>query len=412
MYLLRRLGNATSTLYTFSRVKFEKRGFAKAQSRQPQTQLQQLVRADTQYVQNQKEKVLGLFPNVKGTLNNMFNNLSSNLDSSYSCQHKTSAMGRIKNQVVYQSIFTFNWPKPMNFTGYGFGKKTAELNAMVKGLEYLYDESLITLNGHPITVSKEEKQKLLDEWSRPPVITVPSHLMEQGWKLLDEFEEAVKPYLEERNEVTFIPMSHQEDSEDEEIPGGAPLEPSSDNSDLDEDLGKNSSFVLDLLTGREYVVNPDASHSRSRELLERLNWKTGSPTQSKFGTRLPMLDYKDNLEKALDAYQVVVVAGDTGCGKSTQVPQMILDKWIKEGRGSDCNILISQPRRISAISLAKVIAQERDEKIWKALVEGKGMQNMNYEKNSQSFQRRIEVMLHVCLVTCISYVHCVFTMSS
>lgn len=367
MYLLRRLTNITSTVCSPSRIKFEKRGFAKVQFRQSQKQLQQLVREDQQYIQKQMGMILGIFPNVKGTLNNMFNNLSTNLDPSYKCHHTTLAVGRVSNQLVYHTTFTINWPKSKSFTGYGLKKRDAELNAMIKALEYLYNESLVTSSGHPVTVSHEEKQKLLDEWSRPPVLTVPYHLMEEGWKILDNFEEEVQPYLEEKNRSTsFIPMSHQEDSEDE-MPSTGSFEPVSDNSDVDEEPG-GSGFVLDLLTGKEYVVNPDASHSRSRELLERLSWRASSPTaQSRLGKTLPMLDYKDNLEKALDLHQVVIVAGDTGCGKSTQVPQMILDKWIKEERGADCNILISQPRRISAISLAKCIAQERGEQLGESI---------------------------------------------
>lgn len=42
---------------------------------------------------------------------------------------------------------------------------------------------------------------------------------------------------------------------------------------------------------------------------------------------------------------------------------MILDQWVAEGRGAECNIVVTQPRRISAISLAKRVARERDETV-------------------------------------------------
>lgn len=58
-----------------------------------------------------------------------------------------------------------------------------------------------------------------------------------------------------------------------------------------------------------------------------------------------------------------MIEGDTGCGKTTQVPQFILDTFTQNGNATDCNILISQPRRISAISLADRIAHERKERV-------------------------------------------------
>lgn len=61
--------------------------------------------------------------------------------------------------------------------------------------------------------------------------------------------------------------------------------------------------------------------------------------------------------------QVVVVSGETGCGKTTQLPQFILEEEISCLRGAQCNIICTQPRRISAISVSARIATERGENI-------------------------------------------------
>jgi hypothetical protein len=50
-----------------------------------------------------------------------------------------------------------------------------------------------------------------------------------------------------------------------------------------------------------------------------------------------------------------------GCGKTTQVAQFILDDSIMKDRGSTCHIVCTQPRRISATSVAARVADERDE---------------------------------------------------
>lgn len=87
-------------------------------------------------------------------------------------------------------------------------------------------------------------------------------------------------------------------------------------------------------------------------------------------------EYKRILEKreALPGYQmrelcvnticgnrVTIVAGDTGCGKTTQVPQAYFDHEVAMGRGGQCHCVVTQPRRVSAISVAERVAAERAE---------------------------------------------------
>jgi HrpA-like RNA helicase len=66
---------------------------------------------------------------------------------------------------------------------------------------------------------------------------------------------------------------------------------------------------------------------------------------------LPIFQYSSHILSVVEAHQVVIVAGDTGCGKSTQVPQYLLGA----GYGK---IACTQPRRIACISLAKRVAFE------------------------------------------------------
>jgi ATP-dependent RNA helicase DHX36 len=68
---------------------------------------------------------------------------------------------------------------------------------------------------------------------------------------------------------------------------------------------------------------------------------------------------RGRLLELIQENQVVILSGDTGCGKTTQVPQFILEKEIGSGRGALCNIICTQPRRISAIGVAERVAAER-----------------------------------------------------
>lgn len=89
-----------------------------------------------------------------------------------------------------------------------------------------------------------------------------------------------------------------------------------------------------------------------------VNRPTKSPLQA-FRRTLPAHKMQHDILNTLEYNQVVVVMGETGCGKTTQIPQFILDSFISAGKGSMCKVVCTQPRRISAITVAERVAQER-----------------------------------------------------
>ncbi|GFH09354.1 DEAH-box RNA helicase [Haematococcus lacustris] len=68
---------------------------------------------------------------------------------------------------------------------------------------------------------------------------------------------------------------------------------------------------------------------------------------------LPIVAVKEQLVQLLEERDVVLVCGDTGCGKTTQVPQYILEHATRQGQGGACNVVCTQPRRIAATSVAE-----------------------------------------------------------
>ncbi len=77
-----------------------------------------------------------------------------------------------------------------------------------------------------------------------------------------------------------------------------------------------------------------------------------------FADTLPVSARRDDIATAIAAHQVVIVCGETGSGKTTQLPKIALT--LGRGRGAGGRGLIghTQPRRIAASSVAKRIAQE------------------------------------------------------
>mmetsp|Transcript_12537 Transcript_12537/g.22733 ORF Transcript_12537/g.22733 Transcript_12537/m.22733 type:complete len:1346 (-) Transcript_12537:420-4457(-) len=78
---------------------------------------------------------------------------------------------------------------------------------------------------------------------------------------------------------------------------------------------------------------------------------------------LPSMIMKDEILGLISNYQVVVISGETGCGKTTQIPQIVLDDYVTRGSGAQINMICTQPRRISAMGVADRVSSERLERL-------------------------------------------------
>lgn len=80
------------------------------------------------------------------------------------------------------------------------------------------------------------------------------------------------------------------------------------------------------------------------------------------GTRksLPIYTFRDDLLKAIEEYQVLIIVGETGSGKTTQIPQYLHEAgYTKDGLKVGC----TQPRRVAAMSVAARVAEEMGVKV-------------------------------------------------
>lgn len=111
----------------------------------------------------------------------------------------------------------------------------------------------------------------------------------------------------------------------------------------------------------------DANSEQYQALFEKSNHKVrerlARVPNIRLNQDLPVSQYADKLIKAIQQHQIIIVAGETGSGKTTQLPQIAM----LAGRGLTGMIGHTQPRRLAARSVSERIASELGEKLGKTV---------------------------------------------
>jgi ATP-dependent RNA helicase DHX57 len=106
---------------------------------------------------------------------------------------------------------------------------------------------------------------------------------------------------------------------------------------------------------------------KSSRKIRGIDWTPGTSIAQKpvpeFRKALPAWKHRGEVVSITRKNRVTVVTGETGSGKSTQIPQFLLDDHLIRGLSQAVNIVCTQPRRISAIGLAERVSDERSEKV-------------------------------------------------
>ncbi|KAK0098694.1 hypothetical protein PV326_005105 [Microctonus aethiopoides] len=126
-------------------------------------------------------------------------------------------------------------------------------------------------------------------------------------------------------------------------------------------LGKTNRQTKDNITSEEINRQDDIICTRYLEKHKNHVYKKMLECRKK----LPAWSMMNEILETIHKNQVTIISGETGCGKSTQIPQFLLDDWIinRSVNKNHIEIVCTQPRRISAIGVAERVASERDEKI-------------------------------------------------
>ncbi|MFO7749068.1 MAG: ATP-dependent RNA helicase HrpA [Desulfobacteraceae bacterium] len=117
--------------------------------------------------------------------------------------------------------------------------------------------------------------------------------------------------------------------------------------------------------GKEKILGRRLSQLEQRVAtsLETKKQREASLPRLHYNPDLPITAKKDQIIDAVKASRVVIISGETGSGKTTQIPKFCMEA----GRGSAGKIGCTQPRRIAAINVAHRIAEEMEEELGRSV---------------------------------------------
>ncbi|CAL0329722.1 unnamed protein product [Lupinus luteus] len=172
------------------------------------------------------------------------------------------------------------------------------------------------------------------------------------------FSVAMQRYRDTTAEEKMNPFAEQEAWEEHQI-GKARLKYGSKNKKQASD---DYQFVfedqIDFI--KASVMDGDnVDYEEMEDALEKSKAKSAFEALLEERKKLPIYPYRDELLKAVDEHQVLVIVGETGSGKTTQIPQYLHEAgYTKRGM-----IACTQPRRVAAMSVAARVSQEMGVKL-------------------------------------------------
>lgn len=140
--------------------------------------------------------------------------------------------------------------------------------------------------------------------------------------------------------------------EKSQIQKGSTKVPSTGQTEEEYDYVFDEEQKIDFVMAATMNENDD----RDEELLQRIDAaERKAKSIEEVRKSLPIYQYRDELLAAIDEYQVLIIVGETGSGKTTQLPQYLYEHgFTKGGKKIGC----TQPRRVAAMSVAARVAEE------------------------------------------------------
>ncbi|KAM6948718.1 ATP-dependent RNA helicase DHX30 [Aplochiton taeniatus] len=235
---------------------------------------------------------------------------------------------------VKRCELTLRWPEEMHFVASAGRRVEAERRASALACFRLKELKLLDQDNNPLTHAKYNQKEVREAGERdrqPLSLEIPDYLEDSMREYLTQYPVAseMQRLWEEEEEHGQQRLNQQDQEEEEDL-------------------------VSDAITGRPY--RPLSDHeAQALSANLRGEWERANPG---LGVELPVDSHRQRVVSAVESSRVTVIAGETGCGKTTRIPRFLLEGRVRAGEGAGCNILVTQPRRISAVSVANRVAQE------------------------------------------------------
>ena len=169
------------------------------------------------------------------------------------------------------------------------------------------------------------------------------HLFSSAVKAIEDNRQSLDP---DESFLFSLPMSTRSEDSSQE--------------DTDDEVAMQVPPQALPLSASVTVPNQSAPTSRTTCLGSRNASKPAKFGLNKQKCSLPVFEHRDSILHLIATHKVVCIVGETGCGKSSQIPQYIIDDSSKS---HVCRILVSQPNHMAAKTLTKRVAGERNEKV-------------------------------------------------
>ncbi|KAJ9565366.1 hypothetical protein OSB04_001332 [Centaurea solstitialis] len=242
-------------------------------------------------------------------------------------------------------------------------KKLEEIRDDIEDEQYLFEGVKLTeaeqrelrnkKQIYDLVKKRSQEDDNINEYRMPDAYDVKGGVNQEK-----RFSVAMERYRDSKDGDKMNPFAEQEAWEDHQI-GKAILKFGSKNKKKSEDYNYVFEDQIDFIQGQVMDGFNADDDEDDQEEQERSVAKSAHEKLLADRKTLPVYPYRESLLQAVEDHQVLVIVGETGSGKTTQIPQYLHEAgYTKRGM-----IGCTQPRRIAAMSVAARVSKEMGTKL-------------------------------------------------